>query len=859
MRVHLLLACAGVLGLSQAGYHVRLAGGPSPCVGRVEVFFRQEWGTVCDDGWDLRDAAVVCREVGCGGALSAPGEAWFGEGADTIWLDNVECGGWETALRHCKHPGWSKHNCRHGEDASAVCEGAERPPPPFPSAEPRQDSVTLPGRGGTPRGDHTIPTRAWHRQELGTALPFSVRSSGSVLRLVNGRSSCSGRVEVYHRGTWGSVCDDGWGIASARVVCRQLGCGSPVSAVGKAFFGEGAGPTWLDNVRCTGEEGSLLDCHTAPWGKHDCTHREDAGVVCSDEFPTSLTTQTSAFSPTEREFPRTEGAPTSSTPGRPETWDGLHPDNPVEYFVPDTRLIRLEGGPSRCAGRVEVFHDNRWGTVCDDDWDIYDAVVVCRELGCGKAVFAYGLAKYGQGTGPIWMDEVSCMGFEISLRMCNSQPWGEHNCQHSEDAGVICQGVAGSVSEQGSQDLSHWVQETSVTSTQHPPDQGTTSTPSSRAPHTQLSAAQFFLNNWWPFTDFYTEHPPDVSTQHPPDVSTEHPPDVSTEHPPDLSTEHPPDLSTEHPLDLSTSHPVYLSIEHPLDLSTEHPLDLSTEHPLDLSIEHPPDVSTEHPADLSTEHPSDVSTEHPLDISPKQFPDLSTEHPPDISTMHVIQSHAESLSHLPSGSLIHQSLESHQRGTLGTGVHAASAEGASVEDPKSFFHPEPSPTVEASNATHFTGPDAKTHGPEMGQLHNSSQPATESTGSVEEKTSPESEHKDILGWDSEKRRTPPPSSAEGNGASGAPHSRPQPMEACQAFQLSELMQATRASCDGLTAFSRSFQREQSELKAVAHQLAELTSSLREILTLLLSQAASGPREGIPRCPSDSHANTDSPV
>ncbi|XP_029441154.1 soluble scavenger receptor cysteine-rich domain-containing protein SSC5D-like isoform X5 [Rhinatrema bivittatum] len=704
MRVHLLLACAGVLGLSQAGYHVRLAGGPSPCVGRVEVFFRQEWGTVCDDGWDLRDAAVVCREVGCGGALSAPGEAWFGEGADTIWLDNVECGGWETALRHCKHPGWSKHNCRHGEDASAVCEGAERPPPPFPSAEPRQDSVTLPGRGGTPRGDHTIPTRAWHRQELGTALPFSVRSSGS-----------------------------------------------------------------------------------------------------------------------------------------------------------DTRLIRLEGGPSRCAGRVEVFHDNRWGTVCDDDWDIYDAVVVCRELGCGKAVFAYGLAKYGQGTGPIWMDEVSCMGFEISLRMCNSQPWGEHNCQHSEDAGVICQGVAGSVSEQGSQDLSHWVQETSVTSTQHPPDQGTTSTPSSRAPHTQLSAAQFFLNNWWPFTDFYTEHPPDVSTQHPPDVSTEHPPDVSTEHPPDLSTEHPPDLSTEHPLDLSTSHPVYLSIEHPLDLSTEHPLDLSTEHPLDLSIEHPPDVSTEHPADLSTEHPSDVSTEHPLDISPKQFPDLSTEHPPDISTMHVIQSHAESLSHLPSGSLIHQSLESHQRGTLGTGVHAASAEGASVEDPKSFFHPEPSPTVEASNATHFTGPDAKTHGPEMGQLHNSSQPATESTGSVEEKTSPESEHKDILGWDSEKRRTPPPSSAEGNGASGAPHSRPQPMEACQAFQLSELMQATRASCDGLTAFSRSFQREQSELKAVAHQLAELTSSLREILTLLLSQAASGPREGIPRCPSDSHANTDSPV
>ena len=99
-------------------------------------------------------------------------------------------------------------------------------------------------------------------------------------------------------------------------------------------------------------------------------------------------------------------------------------------------------------GRVEIYTNStggllnaRWGTVCDDDWDFYDARVVCRQLGYPDAVAALTSAHYGEGTLPILLSNVSCVGYELDLLSCKHNEIGFHDCQHSSDVAVECLGM----------------------------------------------------------------------------------------------------------------------------------------------------------------------------------------------------------------------------------------------------------------------------------------------------------------------------------------------------------------------------------------------------------------------------------
>ena len=106
--------------------------------------------------------------------------------------------------------------------------------------------------------------------------------------------------------------------------------------------------------------------------------------------------------------------------------------------------LRLVGGSSYYEGRVEVYYNGEWGTVCDDGWDDADAEVVCRQLGFGSIGLSYSNAHFGQGSGPIWLDNVQCTGNESTLASCGHLGIKiTRSCSHYEDAGVICYGGQG--------------------------------------------------------------------------------------------------------------------------------------------------------------------------------------------------------------------------------------------------------------------------------------------------------------------------------------------------------------------------------------------------------------------------------
>uniref|UniRef100_A0A2K5IFZ4 SRCR domain-containing protein n=1 Tax=Colobus angolensis palliatus TaxID=336983 RepID=A0A2K5IFZ4_COLAP len=403
---------------------LRLREGQSRCDGRVEVSLEGVWGRVLDDAWDLRGADVVCRQLGCGAAKQAYDAPAPSRGSIQVSLSRARCLGTETRLTQCNVSATLQEPAGTSRDAGVVCSGEGGTASPVARRRGVLGALTL----------------SLHREPRGAA----------------GRG-------VLHGGAWGTVCDDAWDLQDAHVVCRQLGCGRALSALGAAHFGSGAGRIWLDELGCQGHESALWQCPSAGWGQHDCRHKEDAGVFCSESVALRLRGGTCCCAGWLDVFYNgTWGAVCSNA--LKDLSLSIILGLAGEQALPLCRHRDRLGGQHRvpagldylCRWALEAvdlrtpisclrgcLRGLTWGTICDTDLDLAtDAHVVCRQLGCGRALSALGAAHFGSGAGRIWLDELGCQGHESALWQCPSAGWGQHDCRHKEDAGVFCSGPA---------------------------------------------------------------------------------------------------------------------------------------------------------------------------------------------------------------------------------------------------------------------------------------------------------------------------------------------------------------------------------------------------------------------------------
>ncbi|XP_051813978.1 scavenger receptor cysteine-rich type 1 protein M130-like isoform X2 [Acanthochromis polyacanthus] len=349
---------------------VRLENGTDRCSGRLQVKRNQVWSSVCSDGFDLQDAEVVCRELGCG-SPSGFKEELYGEAPE--WIPEFRCGGHESALLHCERS--DRDTCSPGTTVTLTCsdpgwyrlvEGSGRcdgtlegrewdewRPVDYPYWNLRLARMVCRDLDcGSPlstRRRETGSKRTWGFEPLSTASShYKHQTSSGVIeitcsdfvRLEDRTHRCSGRLQVKRNQVWSSVCSDGFDLQDAEVVCRELGCGSP-SGFKEELYGEAT--EWIPEFRCGGHESALLHCERSD--RDTCSPGTTVTLTCSD------------------------------------------PDD-----------VRLEGGASRCAGRLEMKHDGVWRAmkIPNPDWNLNLAALICGQLDCGPALSAVNRPEYPQ-------------------------------------------------------------------------------------------------------------------------------------------------------------------------------------------------------------------------------------------------------------------------------------------------------------------------------------------------------------------------------------------------------------------------------------------------------------------------------
>ncbi|XP_053197806.1 scavenger receptor cysteine-rich type 1 protein M130-like [Scomber japonicus] len=491
---------------------VRLVNGTRLCSGRLEVKSEQSWSSVCEADFDQQDAEVVCRELGCGAPSVLQG-ALYGEVEAPMWTKEFQCGGNESALLDCRRSDSARRTCSPGKAVGLTCSetvrlvgGASRCAGTMEVKQGEWRSVSQSGwtlkdadvicryldcgsAVSTRSRNETSYRSVWRIRSdclhSGSALRECVSSDSSSyiveltcsdsVRLVNGTSLCSGRLEVKSEQSWSSVCEADFDHQDAEVVCRELGCEAP-SVLQGALYGEVEAPMWTKEFQCGGRESALLDCRRSDSARRTCSPGKAVGLTCSEPVRLvggasrcagTLKVKLGEWRPVSFSFwtlkdadvicryldcgsavstrSRYEASDRSVWWARPDClafgcvlWDCVTSDSSpyiVELTCSDS--VRLVNGTSLCSGRLEVKSEQSWSSVCEADFDQQDAEVVCRELGCGAPSVLQG-ALYGEVEAPMWTKEFQCGGHESALLDCRRSDSARRTCSPGKAVGLTC-------------------------------------------------------------------------------------------------------------------------------------------------------------------------------------------------------------------------------------------------------------------------------------------------------------------------------------------------------------------------------------------------------------------------------------
>ncbi|XP_046635916.1 lysyl oxidase homolog 2-like isoform X2 [Daphnia pulicaria] len=294
---------------------VRIVDGLRENEGNVEIYHSGKWGSICDDEWDIRDATVVCRELGYSDVVQETHNSMYGPARYPFWMDNLYCVGGENNLTDCRFDGWGISDCEESEAAGVIC----KPGPlsrltaqttttttttttsttmsPLTTTTTRAIRTTLSvGQTAKPENSSAIPADASSaatkrvQQDMAPAMRIKdIIGSKGKIRLRGGRSKEEGRVEVKignNANDWGLICGDGWSLFEAGVVCRELKLGYAQNALQTDFFGGNRSSLALSGVKCHGSEKSLMDCLHDRFGAVSCPGNANniATVVCASEM-----------------------------------------------------------------------------------------------------------------------------------------------------------------------------------------------------------------------------------------------------------------------------------------------------------------------------------------------------------------------------------------------------------------------------------------------------------------------------------------------------------------------------------------------------------------------------------------------